>query len=84
MNFDELYKKEDQEVYIKLSNILCMHARSVNTTLSSLSFTVVTTCCHSIELECEMKAIATLYAKRIAYNIGGKILTADDLNHILQ
>ena len=59
-----------------------MHARLVDTPISSISYPVIT--CHSIELECEMKAIATLYAKRIAYNIGGKILTADDLNRILQ
>jgi hypothetical protein len=40
-------------------------------------------CFHSIELDCDMKSIATMFSKRIAYNIGGKLLTADDLNHIM-
>jgi hypothetical protein len=63
VNFTDFFRGEDASVFIRLSNVLCMHA--------------------SIELECEMKAIASQFAKRIAYNIGGKILTADDLNHIL-
>ena len=63
VNFDEFFQMKEASHFLRLSNVMCMHA--------------------SVELDCEMKLIATQYAKRIAYNIGGKILTANDLNHIL-
>ncbi len=37
----------------------------------------------SIELNCELREIATQYTDRIAYNIGGKVLTTAHLASIM-
>ncbi len=54
---------EDASIYLKLSNILSIHA--------------------SLELEIDVKDVTASYSQNIAYNIGGKLVTAAKLSSLV-
>lgn len=81
--FSDMLEREDKTVFIKLSNALCMQARCV--LLFAIKAVLLLNMLYfcSIELNCEMREIATKYTDRIAYNIGGKVLTTTHLASIM-
>jgi hypothetical protein len=53
--------------------------------VSFLPSSVAYYCCFfvSIELRCEMKQLEMLYADRVGYNVGGRLMTASTLMKLL-
>ena len=76
--FEELISREDKSIFLKLSNALCMHARLVIHRTTLICYRLF-----SIELKYELKLIAHKYGDRVAYNIGGKLMTVNQMDSIL-